>query len=144
MSEMMVYKPMNSLMHEMWHEINHMMGHPNQNRDEFDFHPPIDIRSMEGALEITLDIPGVRKEDLQIEVDEGHLVVKGEKFAPAMDKEGQYVSTERQFGRFHRIVHLPEDINPDKVAADYHDGVLTVTIPRAAMVRPEVKKIAVT
>ncbi|MFH1708023.1 MAG: Hsp20/alpha crystallin family protein [Planctomycetota bacterium] len=144
MNKLTVHKPEDRLMHEMWHEIDHMMGHPNQDRDEFDFHPPVDIRSSAGGLEVTFDIPGVRKEDLLIEVEDGHLVVKGEKSAPALDKEGRYVSTERQFGRFHRVVHLPEDMKPDKVAADFHDGALTVIIPRVAAVRPEVKKIEVT
>jgi HSP20 family protein len=143
MNELMIERPVNALMHRMWHEIDHMMGHPDNREDGVDFHPAADIRTVGGGIEITLELPGVRKEDLHIEVEEGHLVVKGAKSAPVVDKEGPYLSAERVFGRFHRIVHLPQEANLGKVAAEFRDGVLTVTIPCAALARPEVMQIPV-
>lgn len=99
------------------------------------FAPPVDVTEDEGHYLISFDVPGMKKDDLAIEVDGRTLTVSGErKFEQKADK-GKTHFVERRYGSFQRTFTLPEGVKADAVEADYRDGVLTVAIPKA----PEAK-----
>ena len=103
--------------------------------------PAINVWEQDDALKVEMELPGVKSEQLDISVAGGELSVKVN--APDDVKEGvTYHRRERPVGSFNRIVRLPVEVNADRVEADLHDGVLTITLPKAASAKP--RKINVT
>jgi HSP20 family protein len=88
---------------------------------------------------ITLDLPAVRKEDVKVTVENGVLVIAGErKFEqPQEDKKTKYHRVERSYGRFARIFQLPDDADADEVKAIFKDGVLAVHLPKSEKAKPK-------
>lgn len=97
------------------------------------FRPSVDIKENEKSYTLHLDMPGVNKDDVRVEVEGDALVVRGEKQQERDDNEDNYHVVERQYGAFQRILNLPEDADPEDLKAKFDNGVLTITIGR----RPE-------
>jgi HSP20 family protein len=77
----------------------------------------------------TLELPGMKKEDISIDVHDDHLTVSGETGDSSERKEGDYTVRERRFGKFSRSVSLPKGVKPKDITAKMEDGVLSVTFP---------------
>jgi HSP20 family protein len=105
--------------------------------------PRLDVYEQDGYMVVKADVPGVRKEDLQVELDDGDLVIQGESRSENEVKEDQYYRMERRVGRFYRRIPLPFDVNPDDVQATLNEGVLEVRIPKPAESKSEGKRIPV-
>jgi HSP20 family protein len=100
--------------------------------------PQIDVQQRNDAVVVRADLPGVRKEDLQVEVDGDALIISGqrrEEREAGGDDQG-YRMVERSYGSFYRSVPLPQGANPDEIEATMRDGVLTVTLPVPEAARP--------
>lgn len=97
--------------------------------------PLVDIFDKDDAIIIHAELPGVRKEDVSIELKENILTLKGERCETKEVKEDKFYRKERTFGSFHRAFTLPTAINPDLIKATFKDGVLEIEIPK-----PEEKK----
>jgi HSP20 family protein len=102
------------------------------------FTPLLDVRETDDAYLVLVDLPGVKSEDVSIEVNDQVLTISGAR-VPIETGESQLV--ERPYGSFVRTLALPKGVDADTIAADYEDGVLHVYIPKPAEVKP--KKIAV-
>jgi HSP20 family protein len=92
--------------------------------------PQIEVLEKDGKLVVRADLPGLKSEDVRVDVDHGLLTISGERKREKVEKreEGTYHS-ERSYGSFLRRVALPEDVDADKIEAKFEDGVLEVTIP---------------
>lgn len=100
--------------------------------------PQIDVQQRNDSVVVRADLPGVRKDDVQIEIDGDALVISGqrrEEREEGSDDEG-YRVLERSYGSFYRTVPLPQGANVDEIKATMRDGVLTVTLPLAEEARP--------
>ena len=86
-------------------------------------------------FKITVELPGMEKEDIKIVVEDSILTITGER-KPVDEKEGQVIRSERALGRFSRSFRLPNTIDRSGVSADYKNGLLTVTLPVKAEARP--------
>jgi len=95
-----------------------------------DWHPRVDIVETGDAYEIKADIPGVRKEDLKVTVDNGVLTVQGERQQEKQEDNARLHRVERFYGHFSRSFTLPEDADTAALRAAAREGQLTVTIPR--------------
>src|SRR5579884_17427 len=102
------------------------------------FTPPLDVRETDDAHLVLVDLPGVKSEDVSIEVHGQLLTVSGVR-VPVETGEPQLA--ERPYGSFVRTLTLPKGVDADTIAADYEDGVLHLHIPKPAEVKP--KKIAI-
>jgi HSP20 family protein len=92
--------------------------------------PQIDVIERDNKLVVRADLPGLSKEDVNIDVENDALMIQGERREEFEDtREGVFVS-ERSYGRFFRSIPLPDGVNPDDVNAKFNDGVLEITIPR--------------
>ena len=107
-----------------------------------DWMPPVDIRESETELTLSFEIPGVSPEQIELTTDNGILTVKGEKAEHRReDEQRQYHLVERSYGSFSRSFRMPKNLDESKVEASFANGVLTVTIPKAAL--PQPRKIEV-
>ena len=122
--------------------INHMFDdvfYP-INRDEVElsmgsWNPVVDVYDNDDSIVIKAELPGIDKEGIEIDVKDRVLTLKGERSSESEVKDDNYYRRERSFGKFERAFTLPADVDPDKIKADYKDGVLKIDIPK-----PEEKK----
>jgi len=103
--------------------------------------PPMDVTEVDGSLVFTAELPGMKKEDVDVDLANGVLTIRGEKKVDLERKEQDVHITERSYGAFRRSFTLPGPVDEAKVLAEFKDGVLKVTVPRMAM--PEGKKITI-
>lgn len=97
-----------------------------------DLMPAIDVTETDGQIEITAELPGLEEKDVQVNVADNVLTIRGEKKAEKEDKQKDYRVIERSYGSFYRAFELPAGVEADKIKADISKGVLKVTVPKAA------------
>jgi HSP20 family protein len=102
--------------------------------------PNIEVDETEKELKVIAELPGLEEKDIEVDLANNVLVIKGEKKTETEDKERLF--SERYYGRFERRIPV-EDIEEDKVHATFRNGVLTVTMPKSAQARRQVKRITV-
>jgi HSP20 family protein len=91
--------------------------------------PHIEVRERDGKLMIQADLPGVRKEDVSVQVESDAVILQGErKQETTVDKQGYYHS-ERSYGSFHRVIPLPEGVDTEQAKATFDNGVLQIELP---------------
>jgi len=98
--------------------------------------PAIDMFRDEGSFVVRVDVAGVKPEDVDVEVHDGVLTIKGERKFESKYDQDQQLRIERHYGRFERQIALPEGVEPDKVEANYTDGVLEVRVPQPVALAP--------
>lgn len=108
------------------------------------YRPDLDVHEDSDSVTVTVDLPGVAREDVQATFHDGVLTITGQRKSDARagSQEIQAVHRERAFGRFERRVTLESPINADQVKATHKDGVLTVRLPKVEEVRPRTIEIA--
>jgi HSP20 family protein len=104
--------------------------------------PPVEIYDTGDALMVRVELPGVAKEDVQVEVHENTLSLRGERKPDASIKEGQYHRQERAYGPFQRSFRLPVQVDTEKVQATYRDGLLELRLPKSEAAKS--KRITIT
>ncbi len=109
-----------------------------------DFVPAINTREGEYAYHVEVDLPGMKKEDINIQVEDNTLVISGERKVKEEIKEENYYKIESRFGTFSRSFSLPEDADVENIHAESADGVLEVIVPKLESAKVDkVKKIAI-
>ena len=107
------------------------------------FAPASDASVDEDAYRISIELPGVAEQDIDVSVHDGVVTVKGEKYGSREETGETWFFTERQFGSFSRAFRLPADADGDKIAAHLRDGVLEVTIPKHAPGQTQGRKVEI-
>ncbi len=107
------------------------------------FRPQIDICGDENCYEISLDVPGLKEEDLSLEIEGDVLSIKGSKEERSEDKDKHYYRVERSYGSFQRTLALPDDADAEKITASLDKGVLKLEIPRRQAAEKDVKRISI-
>jgi HSP20 family protein len=105
--------------------------------------PVVDIYEDKDSLQVKAELPGLKKEDIEISLNNGYLTLSGERKQEVRQETGEVHRSERWVGRFHRTISLPCRVDPDKIKATYNDGVLTVALPKAEEAKPKQIPISV-
>ena len=105
--------------------------------------PEIDVFEKDNRLVTKIDLPGMKKEDVKVEVTDGHLAISGERKTEAEEKKEHFYRCEREYGSFYRAVPLPEGVKLDDVKATFSDGVLEVSVPLPARPEAKVRKVEI-
>ena len=105
--------------------------------------PQVEIFERDGELVVRADLPGLKKEDVKVELTGEGLTIEGERRSEHEDNGEGYYRSEFSYGSFHRRVPLPEGANPDDAAAKFHDGVLEVTMPARKPAARAARKLAI-
>ena len=134
-------------MFSLSHRMNHMLddfyspafktGEPSA----WNWNPVVDYYDNEDNIVIKAELPGIDKDNIIVDVKGRFLTLKGERSSENEVKEERYYRRERAYGKFERVFALPAEVDPDKIRADYKDGVLTIDIPKPIEHKP--RQIAV-
>jgi HSP20 family protein len=137
-----------ALMRDMTSDLDRWFGEParpffrwpslwRRPTEEIGWYPEIDVFEKDNRLVTKIDLPGMKKEDVKVEVTDGQLAISGERKRETEEKGKEFYRCERDYGSFYRRVPLPEGATVDDVKATFTDGVLEVSVPLPA--RPEAK-----
>lgn len=110
---------------------------------ELNFVPALEIEEKDDKLFVKVDLPGMKKEDVKVEVAVEGLTIMGERKEAKEEKKEGYFRTERLYGSFERFVPLPDGAVLDKAVAEFKDGVLTVTVPLGNVPKTEAKTLPI-
>lgn len=147
LSRSFLHHPLTSLQND----IDRVFGDFLQNFDSIKFPgfssgalvPKADFSEGESGYELVVEVPGVSDKDLDVNVKNGVLTVKGEKKSETEEKKKDYIRSERNYGSYYRSMTLPEDADEPKITARYADGVLRIVIPKSADAKSKSQKIAI-
>ncbi len=101
------------------------------------FVPTINVAENSEGVEVTVELPGMKLEDFNVEIRNGALWISGEKREEQEEKGKTFHRVERSYGEFRRVIPLPATVAEDKVAAEYKAGVLRINVPKTAEARPK-------
>ena len=110
-------------------------------RRDYSLMPNVDISENKDNYTLRFEVPGMSKEDVRIWIEKDMLMVSGEK-KQNLDKNEIHHLGERRFGKFERSFWIPEDADREKVKADFENGLLTISLPKAAESKPREIKIS--
>jgi HSP20 family protein len=130
-------------------ELDELQARLNRMFDQFNggertWTPAIDVVRDDGDLVVRAELPGIKPDEVRIEVENDILTVSGEHRESKEEKDKKYVRRERRYGSFSRSIALPAGVNPEKIKAKTHDGVVEVTIPLPTKASKEPVKITPT
>ena len=101
------------------------------------WNPAVDVRETPKELRLDVELPGMREEDIEIEVENSMVTIRGEKSAERKEgEEGRFHLVERTYGSFQRSFQLPQGVDEKQIQADFDKGVLHISIPKAALPQP--------
>ena len=103
----------------------------------------VDVNETEKEFFLSADMPGLDKNDVSVDIHDGVITIKGERAIDNEKSTDGYRIRERQLGSFNRSFRLPDNVNEDKVAAKFKNGVLTVTLPKNKEILPEGRQIKI-
>jgi HSP20 family protein len=106
--------------------------------------PAVDIYETKDELVIKADLPEISEKDLDVRVENNVLTIRGERKFEEKVKEDNYLRVERTYGSFSRSFSLPNTVDPDRIHAEYKNGVLTVEMTKRAESKPKQVKVSVT
>ena len=107
------------------------------------FAPRLDVVDQGHSLCLTVELPGMEREDVELTVEDDALVLRGEKKVAAQTAEEGCYRLERAYGHFQRVIPLPDGVDVEKVAATFAQGVLTVQLPKAATAKPRGRRLQI-
>ena len=110
---------------------------PERERQEGIWLPLIDIEENNDEVTVRAEVPGMRKDDIKVSVVGDTLTLSGERKYESEEKGRTFHRIERAYGKFYRTISLPAKVDNNKVKAQYKDGILTITLPKANKARPQ-------
>lgn len=105
--------------------------------DTGEWSPRVDIAETDNNYQITAEIPGIKREDIKISIEEGVLTLRGERKEEKEEKGRKFHRMERFYGTFSRSFALPQNVDENHVEANFHDGLLTLQIPKMEAEKPK-------
>lgn len=128
-----------------WQEIESLQDHVSRMlgrgmpmfvpEETMDWVPAMNLEEEDEEYILTAELPGMSREDVEVEVEENVLTLRGEKKMEREEKEGRWHMSERSWGTFERSLTLPRSVDPDEIEAEFQDGLLTVHLPKRQDVR---------
>ena len=105
--------------------------------------PPLEMFEKEDKFSVRAELPGMKREEIDVSVVGDTLTIKGERKAETEVKEEDYYCCERSYGSFFRSINLPSAVDTKKIEASYENGVLEITLPKAPEIKPKKVEISV-
>jgi HSP20 family protein len=136
-----LHREMNRLFDDMWRSFDAPLPGFGRTAGWSPSWPSVEISETDKDITVTAEVAGLDEKDIDASLDDGVLILKGEKRAENEDKDRQF--SERYYGRFERRIPLPAEVEEDKVSASFKNGVLTVSLPKTPGAQSRAKRIAI-
>ena len=127
------FSPLTRRNGELWNLFDELFGPA----ADLPLAPAVDVEETDEAIYVHAEMPGVEPEDVDVSIRDNVLTLRGEKHHDEPDKPENYHRIERRWGSFSRELALPADVDTSRVEAKAHNGVLTITLPKAEAVKPK-------
>jgi HSP20 family protein len=114
---------------EMDRHFGQMFGQSSGGAGQGGWSPAVEVREHDGQLEVCAELPGLKPDDVKVELTDDALLIHGERKSEQEHHIGKAYRSERRYGEFYRAIPLPEGVKTDQVHAQFRDGVLQVTMP---------------
>ncbi len=137
-----IFQDMDDMQREM-NRLFKLTGFPKETNGGTLWALVVDITDEKDNIRVRAELPGLKKEDVEVSVEGDILTIKGEKKQEKETKEKDYIRSERYYGAFHRSFTLPAGVDAQKVNASYKDGVLEITLPKREDAKPKQVKVEV-
>lgn len=105
--------------------------------------PRVDVSETDSEYEVKAELPGMEESDINLQLANNVLTIRGEKKAEREEKEKNYYLSERSFGSFQRAIPLPSEVQEDQVKASFKSGVLTVRLPKTEQTKSQARRIEI-
>ncbi len=136
------YNPFAEL-EELREQFSKLLNVQESKPNDIAFIPTVNTREADDAYYIEVDLPGVSKDDINIDVDDNTLTISGVRKVKEEHKDDSFYKVESVYGKFERSFSLPEDVDTDKIEAKHNNGVLEIKIPKVEKVEKAPKKIEI-
>lgn len=132
---------MNSMLKNAFQDFGLMESEPEKERKISLWKPAVELTEHEGNYIVKAEIPGVNKEDIDVEIGENNIGIKAEIKEKHEEKGENIYRSEFRYGKFVRHIPLPSEIDNSQAKAEYKDGILTITVPKSQEEQKKIKKI---
>ena len=105
--------------------------------EEYTWTPRVDVHETEKDVYLEVELPGLEKENIKVELKNDTLTISGERTYEHKKEEGDSSCVERRYGKFERSFTLPDTVQADKIAAEYTNGILKITLPKSEKAKPK-------
>jgi HSP20 family protein len=137
------FRTMERLQQEMNYLFSRFLNDGQDKVNDLDFVPSAEIKETPNAIQINLEVPGMEAKDLDVQVTETSVLVKGERQSESRTEEEGIVRSEFKYGKFERRIHLPTHVKTDPVKAEYKNGMLHLTLSKIDSEQRKAVKIQV-
>ncbi|AEA34049.1 Hsp20/alpha crystallin family protein [Hippea maritima] len=131
------FKELTTLQERLNRVFNDLLPSSSQGRDTTDWMPAVDIYETKDSINIEVEAPGMKEDDIKINLENNTLTIYGERKFEKKEEGKNYYRMERSYGSFSRSFLLPDNVNVDAIKAKYKDGVLTITLPKKPESKPK-------
>jgi HSP20 family protein len=114
---------------EMDRAFSQLWGGTGGTEQRASWYPAVEVTEHDNQIQVRADLPGLKPEDVKVEVTDDSLIIQGERKQQQEHQIGKAYRSERRYGQFYREIALPEGVNADEIKAQFRDGVLEVTVP---------------
>ncbi|HIK04629.1 MAG TPA: Hsp20/alpha crystallin family protein [Trichormus sp. M33_DOE_039] len=135
------FREIDTLQRQMNRLFERLMPTDGGERMGFAFMPVAELEEKDDAIHLKLEVPGLESKDINVEATPDSIVISGERKSETTTEEGGVTRSEFRYGRFHREIPLPCQIQNDKVQAEYKNGILRLTLPKAESEKHKVVKV---
>ncbi|AFY46490.1 molecular chaperone (small heat shock protein) [Nostoc sp. PCC 7524] len=135
------FREIDTLQRQMNRLLERLMPTDGGERTGLAFIPAAELEETDDAVHLRLEVPGLESKDINVEATPEFIVINGERKTETKTEEGGMTRSEFRYGRFHREIPLPCQIQNDKVQAEYKNGILRLTMPKAESERQKVVKV---
>ncbi len=136
-----LFKPLRALQEEFDQLFNRLSSEWNGGRLRPEFYAASDLSETADAFQVRMDVPGIKPDDINVQVTGDTVRVSGERKEEKEEKGKTYHRLERRSGKFSETLRLPCAVNEEKVQAEFHDGVLTITLPKTEATKTRTVKV---
>jgi HSP20 family protein len=135
------FREMENLQHEMNRLFDRWMHTGNGESKGFGYIPSVEMKETDESVQLKLEVPGLEAKDLDVEVMDDAVSIKGERKSESKTEEEGMIRSEFHYGSFARVIPLPTHIQNDKVTAEYKNGILNLTLPKSEEEKRKIVKI---
>ena len=132
---------MENLQHEMNRLFDRWMHTSNGESKGFGYIPSVEMKETDESVQLKVEVPGLEAKDLDVEVMDDAVSIKGERKSESKTEEKGMIRSEFHYGLFTRVIPLPAHVQNDKVTADYKNGILSLTLPKSEEEKKKTVKI---